>query len=69
MTTTTDNDLRDLLTQTDLTAAQIDECMANPDAVLYAKSVLDVVHRMICERLTERIIEKLFPDGFSSVVR
>lgn len=63
MTTTTDNDLRDLLWRAGLSPGEIETHMANPYARVYAKLFLDELHRRIAERLAERLIERMFPEG------
>lgn len=60
-TTTTDDDLHDLLFASGMTVYEIEEVMRHPEARQLAKLTLDAVHRVVINRMAQHIIEELFP--------
>lgn len=61
---TTDDDLRDLLWRSGMTAYEIEEVMRTSEAVTLAKLTLDAIHRMIINQMAQSIIESLFPGEY-----
>lgn len=60
--TITDNDLRDLLFASGMTVYEIEETMRVLEAVTLAKLTLAAVHRVVINRVAQRIVEGLFPE-------
>lgn len=64
-TTTTDDDLRDLLWRAGYSPGEIEVHLANPYTKAYLKVFLDVFNQKAAELIAERLAEKLFPElGF-----
>ena len=62
MSTTTDNDLRDLLWRMGNSPGEIEAHMANPYTKAYLRVFIDEFNRRVAELMAQRIVEKLFPE-------
>lgn len=64
--TTTDDDLRDLLFASGMTVYEIEELLRHPEAAQLAKLTLDAVHRVVINRMAQKLVEELFPEEMMS---